>query len=178
MALPLARRRQSLLRRLVTDSSTLIAFEKAGLVGLLPKLSVKILVPQSVKAELEAGSTASLLKIIDVLQLKGRSIKKSRALENVGIGNGEADCCVLAHRLKLGFIVCDDRKFVRQRFLSNDKTLMSLKIFGFSFLLHLLYKRKIISEIWPIFEKILISNNWRRSEVEASNYLFLKKFGY
>lgn len=165
-------------RKLVIDSSTLLAFEKADMVGLLPKLGLKLLVPPSVKAEIEAGITASLLKVIEVLQLRGRSIKKSRALENLGIGQGEADCCVLAKKLKLGFIVCDDRKFVRQRFLSNDKTLNAITILGFSFLLHLLYKRKIISGVWPVFEKIIGSNNWRRSEVEAANYTFLRELGY
>lgn len=167
-----------MLRQLVIDSSTLFAFEKAGLVGLLSKLRLKILVPQSVKAEIEAGSTVSLLRTVEVLQLRGRSIKKSRALESLGISKAEADCCVLATRLKLGFIVCDDRKFLRQRFLSTDKTLKAVEVFGFSFLLHLLYKHKIISEVWPVFEKILDLNNWRRSEVEAANYAFLKESGY
>lgn len=165
-------------RKLVIDSSTLLAFEKADMVDLLPRLGLKLLVPPSVKAEIEAGSTASLLEVIEVLQLRGRSIKKSRALENLGIGQGEADCCVLAKKLKLGFIVCDDRKFVRQRFLSADKNLKAVKVFGFSFLLDLLCKRKVISDVWPVFEKILDSNNWRRSEVEASNYSFLKESGY
>ncbi len=167
-----------MLRQLVIDSSTLFAFEKADLVGLLSKLGLKILVPQSVKAEIEAGRTAVLLSIIEVLQLKGRSIKKSRALENLGIGKGEADCCVLATRLKLGFTVCDDRKFVRQRFLANDKTLSAITIFGFSFLLHLMYKRKALNDVWPFFEKIINANHWRRSEVEAANYAFLKEMGY
>ena len=165
-------------KKLVIDSSTLLAFEKAGLVGLLPELGLKLLVPSSVKAEIEAGSTAVLLNLVEVIQLKGRSIKKSRALESLGIDKGEADCCVLAKKLKLGFIVCDDRKFVRQRFLANDKTLRSVVIFGFSFLLHLLHMRKVISDVWPVFEKIISTNHWRRSEVEAANYAFLKEIGY
>ena len=165
-------------RKLVIDSSTLLAFEKAGLVGFLARLGLKIVVPPSVKAEIEVGGMASLLEVIEVLQLRGRSIKKSRALENLGIGRGEADCCVLAKKLKLGFIVCDDRKFVRQRFLSADKSLKAVKVFGFSFLLDLLCKRKVMSDVWPVFEKILDSNNWRRSEVEVANYAFLKEMGY
>ncbi|MEK6837966.1 MAG: hypothetical protein AABX69_04915 [Nanoarchaeota archaeon] len=165
-------------RKLVIDSSTLLAFEKAGLVDLLSKLGLKILVPPSVKAEIEAGRTAVLLSIVEAVQLKGRTIKKSRTLENLGIGKGEADCCVLATRLKLGLIICDDRKFLRQRFLSHDKTLSAITIFGFSFLLHLLYKRKAVNDVWPLFEKIISANHWRRSEVEAANYAFLKKMGY
>ncbi len=164
-------------RKLVIDSSTLLAFEKAGMVGFLARLGLKIVVPPSVKAEIEAGGVAPLLEVIEVLQLRGRSIKKSRALENLGIGKGEADCCVLAKKLKLGFIVCDDRKFVRQRFLSTDKNLKAVKVFGFSFLLDMLYERKIISDVWLVFEKILDANNWRRSEVEAANYAFLKEIG-
>ncbi len=128
-------------------------------------------------AEIKAGKAGSLLEAVEVVQLRGRGVKKSRALENLGIGRGEADCCVLAARLKLGSIVCDDRKFVRQRFFANDKTLRATTIFGFSFLLHLLYKRKAVNDVWPFFERIISSNNWRRSEVEAVNYTFLKEMG-
>ncbi len=129
-------------------------------------------------AEIKAGNDDSPLDAVEVVQLRGRSIKKSRALENLGIGKGEADCCGLANRLKLDFIVCDDRKFVRQRFLANDKALSAVTIFGFSFLLHLLYERKAVNAVWPYFDKIIASNNWRRSEVEAANYSFLKEMGY
>lgn len=129
-------------------------------------------------AEIKAGKAGLLLGAVEVVQLKGRSVKKSRALENLGIGRGEADCCVLSARLKLGFVVCDDRKFVRQRFFANDKTLRAIAIFGFSFLLHLLYKRKALNDVWPLFEKIINANHWRRSEVEAANYTFLKEMGY
>ena len=167
-----------MLNSLVIDSSTLLAFEKAGMVDFLHKLSLKIFVPNSVKAEIEAGGKSLVLDAIQIVPLKGRSIKKTGLLENLGIGNGEADCCVLAARLKLGFIVCDDRKFVRQRFLSSEKSLKSVKVFGFSFLLHLLLKKHLINDVWPFFEKIIVANNWRRSNVEAANVTFLLDMGY
>ena len=163
---------------LVIDSSTLLAFEKAGLVDFLHKAGLRIFVPSSVKAEIEAGGKSLVLNAIQVVPLRGRSIKKTGLLENLGIGKGEADCCVLAARLKLGFIVCDDRKFVRQRFLSSEKSLKSVKVFGFSFLLHLLLEKHVITDVWPFFEKIIVANNWRRSDVEAANVAFLLGMGY
>lgn len=165
-------------RQLVIDSSTLFAFDMAGMAGLLRKLKLSLLVPPSVLAEIKAGDAGVLLGAVKAVPLKGRTIKKSHALENLGIGRGEADCCALAAKLKLDFIVCDDRKFVRQRFFSSDKTLKAVKVVGFSFLLHVLFRERGISDVWPFFEKIIGSNNWRRSEVEAANYAFLKEMGY
>ena len=167
-----------MLSSLVIDSSTLLAFEKAGMVDFLHKVGLRIFVPNSVKAEIEAGGKSSVLDVIQVVPLRGRSIKKSGSLENLGIGKGEADCCVLAARLNLGFIVCDDRKFVRQRFLSSEKSLKSVTVFGFSLLLHLLLEKHVIPDVWPFFERIIAANNWRRSDVEAANVAFLIGMGY
>ena len=164
--------------QLVIDTSTLVAFERAGLAALLRKLNAELLIPESVKAELESKKKSRMISAVTVVQINGRSVKKSRLLENTGIGRGEADCCALSLRLKLRLIICDDRKFLRQRFFCADKKLKSIAVFGFSFLLDLLFKEKIITDVWPMFEKIIDANNWRRSETEAANYTFLKERGY
>ena len=162
--------------QLVCDSSVLLAFERAQLVNFLKPLAGEIVIPKAVQAEV---SGIKLSESIAVMQLTGRSIKKSRSIEHVlGAGRGEAECCALALKLKTGFILCDDRKFVRQKFYAVDRSVKGIRVFGFSLLLHMLCKRKIISDVWPVFEKILDSNNWRRSEVEAANYSFLKETGY
>ena len=88
-----------MLNSLVIDSSTLLAFEKAGLVDFLHNVGLRIFIPNSVKAEIEAGGKSLVLDAIQVVPLRGRSIKKAGLLENLGIGKGEADCCVLAARL-------------------------------------------------------------------------------
>lgn len=165
-------------RQLVIDSSTLLAFEKARLVGLLKKLDYTLVVPFSVKEEIEKGGGRELLALVEAAHLRGRSIKKASALKQLGIGAGEADCCVLANRLKLHFIVCDDRKFVRQRFFSSDKTLKKTTVIGFAFLLHKLFRNKSIDDVWHYFDRIISSNNWERSEVQSSNYTFLRALGY
>ena len=165
-------------RQLVIDSSTLLAFEKAGLVGLLKKLDYALIVPVSVNEEIDKGGCRELLALVKVVHLKGRSIKKASKLQRLGIGVGEADCCTLANKLKIHFVVCNDRKFIRQKFFSSDKTLKNTKVFGFAFLLHKLFKNKSIGDVWHYFDKIISLNNWARSEVQASNYAFLRELGY
>lgn len=165
-------------RQLIIDSSTLFAFEKSGFAALLQKLDCELVVPVSVKDEIEQGKGKVLPCIVKVVPLKGRSLKKSSAFEHLGVGRGEAECCVLAARLKSGFIVCDDRKFLRQRFFSDDEKLKAIKVVGFAFLLHLLFKKKVVDDVWSYFNKIISSNNWQRSEVHVANYTFLKALGY
>lgn len=164
-------------KQLVIDSSTLFAFEKAGLLNLLGSLPFQLIIPEGVRGEIESGNGKVLLGFVKVVPLNGRSLRLSRSMAAFGVGNGEAECCALAARLKLGFIVCDDRKFIRQRFFSSDEKLKSVKIFGFSFLLYLLHKQKLIDAVWSYFDKIILANNWHRSEVQVSNYSFLKEMG-
>lgn len=165
-------------KQLVIDSSTLFAFEKARLLDLLGSLSCQLIVPAAVKEEIEVGDGKPLLNFVKVMPLKGRSLKLSRSLAVFGIGNGEAECCALAFRLKLGFIVCNDRKFIRQRFFSSDEKIKSIKLFGFSFLLYQMYKQKLIPDVWNHFDKIILANHWGRSEVHVSNHTFLKEMGF
>ena len=124
-------------------------------------------------------------------------MKLSKSLEYLNISKGEAQCCALANKLKLGFIICDDGKFIRQKFFSDNKQLQNIKVLGFSFFLHIFYmsvNRKAISEhaqkslifdkkgliknVWEYFDKIIELNNWERSEVLVANYTFLKEMGY
>ncbi len=141
-------------------------------------LDYAFVVPVSVKEELEKGGGRELLRLVKVIPLRGRSVKKAASLKHLGIGAGEADCCTLANKLKIPFVVCDDRKFIRQRFFSSDKTLKNITVIGFAFLLHKLFKNKSIKNVWQHFDRIINSNNWARSEVQASNYTFLKESGY
>ena len=142
----------------------------------LKPLAGEIVIPKAVQAEV---SGIKLSESIAVMQLTGRSIKKSRSIEDVlGAGRGEAECCALALKLKTGFILCDDRKFVRQKFFAANRSVKGIRVFGFSLLLHILCKRKHIEGVWPYFVKIVASNNWRRSEVLSVNYAFLKEKGY
>ncbi len=164
-------------KQLVIDSSTLFAFEKAGLLNLLGSLPFQLIIPEGVRGEIEAGKGKALLGFVKIVPLKGRSLKLSRSLGAFGTGKGEAECCVLAARLKLGFIVCDDRKFIRQRFFSSDRKLRSIKVFGFSFLLYQLHRKKLMADVWRCFDRIITANNWGRSEVQVSNYTFLKEIG-
>ncbi len=59
-----------------------------------------------------------------------------------------------------------------------DKGLLAINILGFSFTLHALAKKGYIKNIWKIFDKIIEKCNWKNSEVEVSNYAFLKEKGY
>jgi len=164
-----------LLRDLVADSSTLIALERVNLIGFLDKLDYNILAPKAVKDEIKKEN---ILRFLNVKELKGRSLKNSRDLERLNIGKGEAQCCALANRLKLKFMICDDRKFLRQRFFSDNKKMQNIKILGFSFFLHIFHKKKLIKDIWKYFDKIIEINNWQRSEVLVANHTFLKGLGY
>lgn len=161
--------------RLVVDSSTLFALERADLIKFLNKTGYEIIIPGSVKEEIVKDSKGILNKV-KIEPLRGKSLKKSKFLENIGIGKGEAQCCILANKLKLDFIICDDRKFLRQRYLNKD--LEKIKINGFAFFLDIFIKKKIIKDVWEYFNKIIKLNNWERSEVEAANYVFLKEMGY
>lgn len=122
--------------------------------------------------------SSTLLKVVTVQTLQGRTLKKAHALEYFNIGKGEAQCCALAFSLGLGFIVCDDRKFLRQRFFSNDTDLKNIKVPGFSYFLHLFHKEKLVSDVWILFDSIIEKCNWKRSEVQIANYTFLKELGY
>ena len=159
---------------MVIDSSSLIALERVNLLGKFKYLDSKIIVPKTVS--LEFGNTDQ--KTIRIRNLKGRSIKKANSLVGKGFGRGEAECLVLADKLKTGFIVCDDRKLLRQKYLMEDKILEKKEIAGFSFILHILFKKKQINGIWEVFNDVIKKSNWKRSEVEAANFAFLKEMGY
>ena len=115
---------------------------------------------------------------IRIENLKGRSIKKVKSLISKGFGWGEAECLVLAEKLKINFIICDDRKLLRQKYMLEDKILKDIEIVGFSFIIHILFKKKQISDVWKAFDDIIEKNNWQRSEVEAANFVFLKEMRY
>ena len=166
--------RQKLQKILVIDSSSLIALERANLLGKLEYLDFKIIAPKTVS--LEVGKTGQ--KAIRIENLKGRSIKKANSLVGKGFGRGEAECLVLADKLKTGFIVCDDRKLLRQKYLLEDKILEKIEIVGFSFILHMFFRKKQINGIWEVFNDVIEKSNWKRSEVEAANFAFLKEMGY
>lgn len=162
-------------KSLVVDSSTLIALERISLIKLLNKIGYKITIPKAVKEEIKSKK---ILKFCEVQELKGRTLKLSKSLEHLNIGRGEAECCALSHKLKLNFIICDDRKFIRQKFLLNNKQLQKIKILGFSFFLYTFNKKGLIKNVWEYFDKIIKMNNWERSEVLIANYTFLKEMGY
>lgn len=164
-----------MLKGLVVDSSTLIALERAGLIKFLNKIDYSIIIPKAVKEEIK---NYRILKFFKIQELRGRTLRLSKSLEHLGIDKGEAQCCALANKLKLKFIICDDRKFIRQRFLLNNKQLQNIKVLGFSFFLHIFYKKRLIKNIWEYSNKIIKLNNWERSEVLVANYTFLKEMGY
>ena len=144
-------------KKLVVDSSTLIALERANLLIFLNKIGYKVIIPKAVKEEIKSKK---ILRMVQVRELSGRSLKKSRSLEFLNIGKGEAQCCALANRLKLNFLICDDAKFIRQKFFSYDSKLKNIKIVGFSFFLHIFYKNGLIKNVWEYFDKIIKLNNW------------------
>ncbi len=164
-----------MLKSLVVDSSTLIALERANMITYFNRINYGIVVPSAVKEEVKSEN---ILRFVKVMQLKGRTLKNSKSLERLNIGKGEAQCCALAAKLKLKFIICDDRKFIRQRFFLENKNLQNVKVLGFSFLLHLFYRKKLISDVWVHFNKIIKLNNWERSEIQVANYTFLRELGY
>ena len=160
---------------LVADSSTLIALERAGLIKFLKGIDYDVIISNAVKEEVK---NQKILKFLKVYELRGRTLKLSKSLEHLNIGRGEAQCCALANKLKLNFVICDDRKFIRQKFFSNNKDIQNIKVLGFSFFLHIFHKKKLIKDVWKYFDKIIELNNWERSEVLAANYTFLKEMGY
>ncbi len=160
---------------LVADSSTLIALERADLIKFLKRISYSVAIPVAVKEEVR---NEKILKFLKIYELRGRTLKLSKSLEYLNIGKGEAQCCALANKLKLKFIICDDRKFIRQRFFSGNKQLQNIKVLGFSFFLHIFNKKGLIKNVWKYFDKIIELNNWERSEVLVANYTFLKEMGY
>ena len=162
-------------KSLVADSSTLIALERVDLIKYLNKIDYDIVIPPAVKDEIK---NKEVLRFLRIQELKGRTLKLSKSLEHLNIGKGEAQCCALAINLKLKFIICDDRKFIRQKFFSNNKHLQNIKILGFSFFLHIFYKKQLIKNVWEHFDRIIRLNNWERSEVSVANYTFLKEMGY
>lgn len=177
MALNLERGRLKLLREnWIIDSSTLISLERVALIKLLDKTNCKITIPSSVKEEI--GDICDNLKNVEVKGLSGNTLKISKTLQELKIGKGESDCIALAKNLGIKFILCDDRKLLRQIFFSKNKSLKEIKILGFSFLLHEFYKNKLITDIWDNFQNIIKKNGWKRSEVQVSNYMFLRELGY
>jgi len=164
-----------LLKSLVVDSSTLIAMERANLIKHFNKINYGIVVPSAVKEEVKSEN---ILRFVKVMPLKGRTLKNSKSLEHLNIGKGEAQCCALAAKLRLKFIICDDRKFIRQRFFLENKNLQNIGVLGFSFFLHIFYKKRLITDVLGYFNKIIKLNNWERSEVFIANYTFLKELGY
>ena len=211
----MARGLPNLLRKLVVDSSTLIALERGGLLDFLNKIDLRIIVTESVIGEIgnlkpqdlhlrnlptsvreKANSNLdgaqepenmprtlvrgflTNLQNSEVETLNGKSIKLRDNLIKLGIGKGEADCLIIANKLKMDFIVCDDRKLLRQLFFSDNNKLKNFKIFGFSFFLHEFYKKGLINDVWRHFDIIIEKCNWERSEVQVSNYVFLKGLNY
>ena len=162
-------------KKLVVDSSSLIALDRVNLIKFLGKISYTIIISTSVKEEVNGEK---ILKLCKVQELRGRTLKLSKNLEHLGIDKGEAQCCALAIKLKLKFMICDDRKFIRQRFFLNIKKVINIKVLGFSFFLHIFYKKRLIKNVWEYFNKIIKLNNWERSEVQVANYTFLKEMGY
>ncbi len=162
-----------MLKKLIIDSSTLIALERVKLLHLLNKINYEIEIPKAVYEETKIKG-----KRIKVMALKGKTLKISRSLEISGFGKGEAQCIALARKNNLNFIICDDLKVMRKLFFVNNKDLRAVKILGFSFFLHQFFKKKLIKDIWASFEIIISNNKWRRSEVQVSNYIFLKELGY
>ncbi len=158
--------------KLIIDSSTIITLERVGLLEYLTKLNFEVLITEAVNNEIRN------VKELKVETLKGKSLKLARELENLNVGRGEAECIALAKKLKLEFILCDDRKLIRQIFFSQNKGLKEVRILGFSFLLSEFYKKKLISGVWEYFDLIIKRNNWERSEVQVANYTFLKELGY
>ena len=161
-------------KKLIVDSSTIIALERADLIKLLEKIDYEIIVPNSIKKEINNEET---LRFFKIYELKGRTLKYSKNLQHLNIDKGESQCCALANKLKIKFIICDDRKFIRQKFFL-DKKLQNIKVLGFSFFLHIFYKNGLIKDIWEYFDKIIMLNNWERSEILIANYTFLKEMGH
>lgn len=162
----------------MVDSSSLIALERANLTDYLNKIDYSIIIPPTVEEEIKKGRNKKILKKVKVQELTGRTLKKAKELEFLNIDKGEARCCALALKLNLNSIICDDQKFIRQRFFSNDKRLKKIRVLGFAFFLHEFYKKKLIKDVWSYFYKIIKSNNWERSEIQIANYTFLKELGY
>jgi predicted nucleic acid-binding protein len=165
------------LLRAVADSSTLIALSRSDVVDLFAGLDVELLAPKEVEEELERRTNRRILSHVRVIGLRAKTLYKCRELQNLGIGKGEAACCALALRLALGFILCDDAKFIRQKFFSQNRTLQALAVFGFSYILYHLHKQGLVGDVWPHFTRIIRSNNWERSEVQTANYTFLREMG-
>lgn len=165
-------------RNLVSDSSSLCALERVNLIHFLEKIPYTVLVPSAVQSEMLKGKSGKFPPYLQVAELRGKTLKKSRDLELFGIGIGEAQCCALAASLKLNFIVCDDQKFLRQKIFSRNVYFKEMVIFGFSFFLHEFYKNQLVDTLWLWFDKIIEKNNWKHSYVEAANYTFLKERGY
>lgn len=160
--------------RLVIDSSTLIALERAGLWGHLGELDAEILVPRAVAEEIGRNPEWAAVE-----ELRGPSLAKAEELvETVGIGRGEAECLVLAKREDLDHVVTDDRKLIRQRVLLQDDYLRSVTVLGFSYLLHLLHEAGVLDDVREAFREIVEECGWKRSEVYVANYTFLKEMGY
>lgn len=157
---------------LVVDASTIIALERASLLEYLNKIDYKIKIPQSVSKEV------GKIEGLSVVVLKGKTLNNARTLEKFNIGKGEAECIALAKKLNLNFIICDDKKLMRQLFFSENRSLKDMKLLGFSFFLHEFYKKELIKDVWKHFNLIIKTSNWERSEVQVSNYTFLKGLGY
>ena len=164
---------------MVTDSSSLFALQRGQLISHLKQIPFTVIIPPKVKEEIERGENfRELLKLVTVQFLHGRTLKKAESLEYLKIGHGEAQCCALAFHLGLDFIICNDRKFIRQRFFSNDNNLKQISVLGFAFFLHVFYKEKLIDNVWNYFHTIIKLCNWERSEVQLANYDFLKQLGH
>ena len=165
-------------QNLVTDSSSLFALERVHLLSLLQQIPFTLIIPPAIKQEIEAGSDRKILDFVTVQTLNGRTLKKARSLEYFNIGQGEAQCCALAFFLNHNFIICDDRKFIRQRLFSNNHDLKKIQVLGFAFFLHVFYREKLITEVWKYFDTIISTCNWERSEVQIANFTLLKELVY
>lgn len=167
---------QKLQKILIVDSSTLIALERGELIRLLEKLSHKIIIPRAVAKEV--GDIIKGFENVQIEELKGKTLKLSRGLESIKIGKGESQCVALAKKYKTNFVVCDDRRLMRQIAFSEKKSLREIKLLGFSFFLDKFYKKGLINDVWDYFNKIIERCQWKRSEVQIANYTFLKERGY
>lgn len=99
--------------KVVSDSSPLIWFAKAGKLDLLRKLYGEVLVPEAVREEVLRGDSADVVLIGEAFRggwLRLESSEGRLELGGVsGLHSGEADAILLARRFGALFLV-DDRE--------------------------------------------------------------------
>ena len=167
---------QRKLKPLVIDSSTWIALERTNLLEKFLSLKKEKLMTEAVRTEIRSEKIAYLDNILKG-KIRGRAIKKLGSLLNKGFGKGEAESLVLAYQLKTELIISDDRKIIQRKYLM-DKELQKITVSGFSFLLDLMAKEKIINDVWFYFDEITKKNNWKDGEVRFANMAYLRDSGY